>query len=96
MATNCTIGGQAVELRFDRRARYRIGSLNGPVEFGQMHDDNKAFAVLCNWVWACSTTFKTPEDIASNITEEQIPDAMSAVAEAIQEATRPDEAEKKS
>lgn len=85
-------------IAFTQRARFRMGTLPAPFEFGDLSKPRKAYAALIAWTWAClvpedAADFPTPEDLAEYIPAEA--DAVRRVGKALADAINAATAEPK-
>lgn len=77
--------GQPVTLSWTNRAQYRIGTIGGLPDITQ---PEQRFAAICAWAWAMlprhlARLYKTPEDLAEDITPELVGPLVEAVNAAL-------------
>lgn len=64
-------------LVYDKRAEYRMGTLDRPFVIQDLNRTRRSFAALVAWVWAClsekdALSFPSPEILASLIDESNV------------------------
>lgn len=80
------LGEKTRAIRFDNRARMRMGSLDRPFDVYDLSKPKKSFGALCAWLWACLVDrdgVETPEDVADLVTPENQTQLLDALIEAI-------------
>lgn len=60
------LAGKTLKLRESQRAVYRLHNAGLRADLLDLWEENRRFAALCNWLWACDTggAFATPEEVA--------------------------------
>jgi len=92
-----TIGGKARQLRFDKRALFRLGApecaeVNADVDAGNSY---MLFRRACIWAWALMVerVYDSPEDLAAELTNEESHPLMEGINKAILGGREPAEGE---
>jgi len=88
LTIRAVIGEHIVDLRYSRRARYRIGTLDRPLLLSDINKPKRGEAALTQWLWAClhgdsAKLFDTPDDLAGALKDEQVQAAVDALGQAI-------------
>lgn len=90
------VGGKALEIKWSRRAQYRLGKLKTPPDLRDVFNAAggsglKFLAALCEFIWAAQTShesrggkadYATPEDLADALTPAEIPTLANTLADA--------------
>lgn len=68
-----------VQLTYDNRAEYRMGSLDRPFAVRDLQNKKRAWASLVAWTWAClskkdALRFTSPEDLTDIFADEAVVD----------------------
>lgn len=80
------LGDKTRVIRFDNRARMRMGSLDRPFDVYDLSKPKKSFGALCAWLWACLVDrhgIETPEDVADLVTPENQAGLLDTLIETI-------------
>jgi hypothetical protein len=81
-------------IRWSNRSLYRLQSLPGGFDFGEVNDSRKSFATLCKLLWAVlidSPDLASPEDVAAIFPLDRSDEIGTALNECIEMATSNDE-----
>lgn len=92
MFTPVQIGKRVLKIRFSNRAIYRHGTLDRPLDLSEVAKDERSFTALCQWLWATiidANPFKSPDDLADEIEEQQVPDLVRTLIDAHKLANPP-------